>query len=105
MFPLRKILTGIFPLPQSPLGLSSLSFLLQAIRPRGTASASGEGPDFRAFAASKAFQGGVSQEQILLAYHWKSHNTFTQFYLKDVALAYSDLYHLGPIVATQQIWQ
>ena len=41
--------------------------------------------DVRAFAASKAFQLGVSLEQILSACHWKSHNTFTQFYLKDVA--------------------
>ena len=35
--------------------------------------------DVRAFAASKAFQSGVSLEQILSACHWKSHNTFTQF--------------------------
>ena len=59
--------------------------------------------DVRAFAASKAFQGGVPLDQILAACHWKSHNTFTQFYLKDVAWADSDLYHLGPVVATQQI--
>ena len=39
--------------------------------------------DVRAFAASKAFQGGVTLDQILSACHWKSHNTFTQFYLKD----------------------
>ena len=32
--------------------------------------------DVRAFAASKAFQGGVSLDQILSACHWKSHNTF-----------------------------
>ena len=31
--------------------------------------------DVRAFAASKAFQSGVSLEQILSACHWKSHNT------------------------------
>ena len=43
--------------------------------------------DVRAFAASKAFQSGISLEQILSACHWKSHNTFTQFYLKDVAWA------------------
>ena len=43
--------------------------------------------DVRAFAASKAFQSGVSVEQILSARHWKLHNTFTQFYLKDVAWA------------------
>ena len=51
---------------------------------------------------SKAFQSGVSLEQILSACHWKSHNTFTQFYL-DVAWADSELYHLGPVVAAQQI--
>ena len=59
--------------------------------------------DVRAFVASKAFQGGVSLEQILSACHWKAHNTFTQFYLKDLAWADSDLYHLGPIVAAQQV--
>ena len=41
--------------------------------------------DVRAFAASKAFQSGVSLEQILSACRGKSHNTFTQFYLKDMA--------------------
>ena len=61
--------------------------------------------DVRAFAASKAFQSGVSLEQILAACHWKSHNTFTQFYLKDVVWADSELYHLGPVVAAQQIHQ
>ena len=35
--------------------------------------------DVRAFAASKAFQSGISLEQVLSAFHWKSHNTFTQF--------------------------
>ena len=56
----------------------------------------------RAFAASKAFQLGISLEQILSACYWKSHNTFTQFYLKDVAWADSELFHLGPQVAAQQ---
>ena len=59
--------------------------------------------DVRAFAASKAFQSGISLDQILSACHWKSHNTFTQFYLKDVAWANSELFHLGPVVAAQQI--
>ena len=61
--------------------------------------------DVRAFAASKAFQSGISLDQILSACHWKSHNTFTQFYLKDVAWADSELFHLGPIVAAQQVHQ
>ena len=59
--------------------------------------------DVRAFAACKAFQGGVSLDQILSACHWKTHNTFTQFYLKDLTWADSELYHLGPIVAAQQV--
>ena len=59
--------------------------------------------DVGAFAASKAFQGGVSLDQILSACHWKAHNTFTQFYLKDLAWADSEVYHLGPVVAAQQI--
>ena len=57
----------------------------------------------RAFAVSKAFQGGISLDQILAACYWKSHNTFTQYCLKDVAWADSELFHLGPMVAAQQI--
>ena len=59
--------------------------------------------DVWAFAASRAFQGGISLHQILSACHWKAHNTFTQFYLKDLAWADFELYHLGPVVAAQQI--
>ena len=59
--------------------------------------------DVRAFAASKAFQGGVSLIRPDPLSHWKSHNTFTHFYLKDLAWADSELYHLGPVVAAQQI--
>ena len=40
--------------------------------------------DIRAFAASKAFYGGVSVDQIMQACHWKAHNTFTNFYIKDL---------------------
>ena len=61
--------------------------------------------DVQAFAASQAFQGGVSLDQILSACHWKAHNTFTQFYLKDLAWADSELYHLGPVVAAQQVYE
>ena len=49
----------------------------------------------RAFAASKAFQGGVSFDQ--------SENNSTQFCLLDIALADFELYHLGPIMVAQQI--
>ena len=39
--------------------------------------------DIRAFAASKVFCGGVLVDQ-MQACHWKAHNTFTNFYLKDL---------------------
>ena len=60
--------------------------------------------DIRAFTASKAFYGGVSVDQIMQACHWKAHNTFTNFYLKDLTWSDSDnnLY-LGPVVAAQQV--
>ena len=46
--------------------------------------------DVRGFAASRAFRAGVPLEHILSACHWKSHNTFTQFYLKDLVWADSE---------------
>ena len=64
--------------------------------------------DIRAFAASKAFYGGVSVDQVMQACHWKAHwkahNTFTNFYLKDLTWSDNDnnLY-LGPVVAAQQV--
>ena len=51
--------------------------------------------DIRAFAASKGFYGGVSVDQIMQTRHWKAHNTFTNFYLKDL---------LGRTMTTIHIW-
>ena len=60
--------------------------------------------DIRAFAASKAFYGGVSVDQIMQACHWKAHNTFTNFYLKDLTWSDTDNHmYLGPVVAAQQV--
>ena len=60
--------------------------------------------DIRAFAASKAFYGGVSVDQIMQACHWKTHNTFTNFYLKDLTWSDTDNnMYLGPVVAAQQV--
>ena len=60
--------------------------------------------DIRAFAASKAFYGGVSVDQIMQACHWKAHNTFTNFYLKDLTWSDNDnKLYLGPVVAAQQV--
>ena len=60
--------------------------------------------DIRAFVASKAFYGGVSVDQIMQACHWKAHNTFTNFYLKDLTWSDNDNnMYLGPVVAAQQV--
>ena len=60
--------------------------------------------DIQAFAASKAFYGGVSVDQIMQACHWKAHNTFTNFYLKDLTWSDTDNnMYLGPVVAAQQV--
>ena len=60
--------------------------------------------DIRAIAASKAFYGGVLVDQIMQACHWKAHNTFTNFYLKDLTWSDNDNnMYLGPVVAAQQV--
>ena len=60
--------------------------------------------DIRAFAASKAFYGGVSVNQIMQACHWKAHNTYLNFYLKDLTWSDNDNnMYLGPVVAAQQV--
>ena len=59
--------------------------------------------DIRAFVASKAFYGGVSVDQIMQACHWKAHNTFTNFYLKELTWSDDSNMYLGPVVAGQQV--
>ena len=60
--------------------------------------------DIRAFTASKAFYSGVSVDQIMQACHWKAHNTFTNFYLKDLTWSDNDNnMYLGPVVVVQQV--
>ena len=57
--------------------------------------------DIRVFAASKAFYGGVSVAQIMQACHWKGHNTFTNFYLKDLTWSDDSNIYLGTVVVAQ----
>ena len=55
----------------------------------------------RGMAASWALQRNVAVEDIMAACSWKSHNTFTQYYLKDLALISEKMYHLGPVIVAQ----
>ena len=53
--------------------------------------------------ASKAFYGRVSKHQIMHACHWKAHNIFTNFYLKDLTWSDDNNMYLEPVVAALQV--
>ena len=57
----------------------------------------------RGMAATLAFKGSAPLEEILQACSWKSHNTFTSFYLKEVSGLSQDVLTLGPLVVAQHI--
>ena len=59
--------------------------------------------DVRSMAASLAFRGGVSLNEIPEACFWKPHNTFTNFYLKDLCWHNGQILKLGPIVSAQLV--
>ena len=44
-----------------------------------------------------------SKDQIMQKCHWKAHNTFTNFYLKDLTWSHDNSMHLGPVVVAQQV--
>ncbi len=52
----------------------------------------------RSVAASWAFHENVSMDTIMSACTWKSHNTFSSYYLKDLAWMKEEMYSLGPVV-------
>ena len=62
-----------------------------------------EAHQVRSMAASLAFHRQASMEQILRTGTWCYHNTFTDFYLKDLSLYSDDLIQLGPVVAAESI--
>ena len=57
----------------------------------------------RGLAAALAFKGVAPMEDILKACSWKSHNTFTNHYLKDVSGLMDGLHRLGPLVVAQEV--
>ena len=59
--------------------------------------------DVRALAASWAAYSNASTESIMGACSWKSNNTFTSFYLRDLSRVREDMYCLGPVVAALHI--
>ena len=79
--------------------------LLQTSRPTVLGLGPVKAHDILAFAASKVFYGGLLVDQIMQAYyHWKVHNTFTNFYLKGLTWSENkNNMYLGPVVTAQQV--
>ena len=49
------------------------------------------------------FRKNYAVESVLKAGTWKKNTTFSRFYLRDVASRTLDTYHLGPVVAAQEV--
>ena len=59
--------------------------------------------EVRALAASLAFKGGVALDEIMASCFWRSHSTFTNFYLIDLCWHNGDVMKIGPVVAAQHV--
>ena len=59
--------------------------------------------DLRAVSTSWNLHSMVRLSDIMRAAQWRSHTTFTAFYLKDMALCEEDMLRLGPVVTAQQV--
>ena len=59
--------------------------------------------EVRALATSWQFRHTLSLEAVMDAASWRSHSTFSSFYLRDVTFIADDLLKLGPVVAAQRV--
>ena len=59
--------------------------------------------EVRGMAASLAWKANMGLSDIMKACTWKSHTTFTSFYLKDLTMIQDDIRSLGPLVAAQHV--
>ena len=57
--------------------------------------------ELRAIATSLAFKHTQNLRTVMAAASWRSHSTFSQFYLRDVSFQDGELSSLGPIIASQ----
>lgn len=59
--------------------------------------------EIRALAATLAFTSQAGLDEVLKACTWKTHSTFTDFYLRDLSHIRDNLMTLGPLVAAQHV--
>ena len=57
----------------------------------------------RGIGPSLLFKKNFSVENVLKAGTWKRQTTFSRFYLRDLASRTLDTYHLGPVIAAQEV--
>ena len=57
----------------------------------------------RKYASTLMFSGTSDMDSLLQACSWKSHTTFTDFYLRDLTGMEQNLLRLGPVVAAQHV--
>jgi hypothetical protein len=59
--------------------------------------------DLRALATSWSLHSSVRLPDILRSAQWRSHNTFTYHYMKDMTMLEEGLHKLGPLVTAQSV--
>ncbi len=59
--------------------------------------------ELRAIATSTLFKHTHNMSSVMGAACWRNHNTFSQFYLRGVALTNDNIMSLGPIIAGQGV--
>ena len=87
---------------------NSISFWIRQVISRAYGDAADAPPnpkarELRGLGPSLLFKKNFSVEAVLKAGTWKRQSTFTRFYLRDLASKTLDTYHLGPVVAAQEI--
>ena len=59
--------------------------------------------EVRALSTSWSFSHNLSLSEVMQAASWRTHSTFSDFYLRDVSLMSDGMYQLGPVVTAQKI--
>ena len=59
--------------------------------------------EIRAITSSLSFERSLSLENVMKSCHWKGHNTFTSYYLKDVTVLSAELMRFSPLVVASTV--
>ena len=82
---------------------NTVRFSYQDVSPDEASLGQVRAHDLRAIAASWNLHCSIPLRDILRAAQWRSHNTFTSFYLQDFSLQEDDILRLGPLCVGQTV--